>query len=801
MEYPEFQNLVVASAQMYLDYLDRAPGFRGMKVVSVYSIVSTATQSEYLLTLSEKLRNPDTCEFWIDGEPVKQVEISKVMQERSRIIIRDKSGLLARLDPLSPDRIKLTSDMRFLIRRLKAFYSGHTFSFHPPAPVPLPELPEELSSGLSEEQLSAVNGVCSSSVSYVNGAPGTGKTNMVLSRCVLRYVLNGKRVFLLAPTNNAVEQMLRGILPTLQSSGIPLERVYRLGTSSEEFARQYPQVVGDTATESLMESLTQQRDSLLSEISAAERMNADCEQKRIRLEKCEKSLDAIRPLLDELRTCREALSRSSFEAAEAERQLVSCKASHSRLEVLTAQFAADLHAREKIIQDNTALSNRLSYRIFKRDKYRQLISETAVLQSELTGLKIKHEKLLSELASSSNKVSNASILFDKARQKCDSLKSQQASLSNSILSISGSDSQFRSLIMPLLIKNDNSDSLNHFLESVRSEYEESIKAAQSCSIPDMKSALEKVNRQLEEIGSTAKQMQKKSALVLSGTIDASLYSLAPDSRDEPGMPVSHVFLDEAGYTSLARGMAAFSCNAPVTFLGDHNQLPPVCEMNRIDRDHAPVCLWSIPVAYYSELVHGNFPDLYNSCYRFEKEPSFFGVDFYSLNVSYRFGVGLAEILSRHFYSGKLSGVGRSDFSVDVIHADYSPGPHKRSNISETKVIAKYLSHNHPSDFAILTPYNGQQKLLRQMLPRDYADFILTVHRSQGREWDTVIFSVSDAQNMYFTDSLLPIGRRIINTAISRTKRKLVIVCDTNVWENHPEQVICDLLHCGNLISQ
>ena len=80
--------------------------------------------------------------------------------------------------------------------------------------------------------------------------------------------------------------------------------------------------------------------------------------------------------------------------------------------------------------------------------------------------------------------------------------------------------------------------------------------------------------------------------------------------------------------------------------------------------------------------------------------------------------------------------------------------------------------------------------------------ILTVHGSQGREWDTVLLSVVDTQDKWFTDSnrLESNGKKLINTAVSRAKRKLILVCDAAYWEKQSSQLIGHLLsiaaHCA-----
>jgi superfamily I DNA/RNA helicase len=96
--------------------------------------------------------------------------------------------------------------------------------------------------------------------------------------------------------------------------------------------------------------------------------------------------------------------------------------------------------------------------------------------------------------------------------------------------------------------------------------------------------------------------------------------------------------------------------------------------------------------------------------------------------------------------------------------------------------------------AILTPYTNQARLIENSLKqlgksndvktwqaREWEDFgrieVMTVHRSQGREWDTVFFSASDTGHLagngpFLTDTSCLKGKLVVNTAISRSKKFL-----------------------------
>ena len=78
---------------------------------------------------------------------------------------------------------------------------------------------------------------------------------------------------------------------------------------------------------------------------------------------------------------------------------------------------------------------------------------------------------------------------------------------------------------------------------------------------------------------------------------------------------------------------------------------------------------------------------------------------------------------------------------------------------------------------IITPYVNQRNLLSESMHRlmkkhgiteDMDDDIVTVHGSQGREWDVVIFSVS------------------------RARKTLILVGDAAEWKRRPGQLLSEL---------
>ena len=79
---------------------------------------------------------------------------------------------------------------------------------------------------------------------------------------------------------------------------------------------------------------------------------------------------------------------------------------------------------------------------------------------------------------------------------------------------------------------------------------------------------------------------------------------------------------------------------------------------------------------------------------------------------------------------------------------------------------------------------------------------MTIHKSQGSEYDTVIFSVVDDSNfgkrkMFFTNSLNENFKslNLINTVVSRAKKRLIIIANEDFWLEQKETQLI-----GNMIS-
>lgn len=178
-----------------------------------------------------------------------------------------------------------------------------------------------------------------------------------------------------------------------------------------------------------------------------------------------------------------------------------------------------------------------------------------------------------------------------------------------------------------------------------------------------------------------------------------------------------------------------------------------------------------------------------------------------LTSSRRFGTNLASVLDRYVYHNGLTGVDGRSLLIEYVDCvcDEREG---RENRAEAEAIRAYIRSNglKPQETIVLTPYTGQTRLLRNMLGRRFRDSVMTVHGSQGREWDTVILSIADGRvesrevPLRFTGSSTDVGRRLINTAVSRAKRRLVVFCDVDFWMSMDDELVTGVIKEGKRVE-
>eukprot|EP01102_Stenamoeba_stenopodia_P003957 TRINITY_DN1408_c0_g2_i1.p1 TRINITY_DN1408_c0_g2~~TRINITY_DN1408_c0_g2_i1.p1 ORF type:complete len:800 (+),score=150.06 TRINITY_DN1408_c0_g2_i1:186-2585(+) len=113
----------------------------------------------------------------------------------------------------------------------------------------------------------------------------------------------------------------------------------------------------------------------------------------------------------------------------------------------------------------------------------------------------------------------------------------------------------------------------------------------------------------------------------------------------------------------------------------------------------------------------------------------------------------------------------------------------KANEGEAHVVAKHVENLlaaglKPNEIAIITPYNAQVDILRNLLKRKYETMeIGSVDGFQGREKEAIVISMVRSNAIKEVGFL--IDDRRTNVAITRARRHLAVICDSETVSNHP----------------
>lgn len=328
-----------------------------------------------------------------------------------------------------------------------------------------------------------------------------------------------------------------------------------------------------------------------------------------------------------------------------------------------------------------------------------------------------------------------------------------------------------------------------------------------------------LNRQQNQLGQIGVITQISEFNVIAATVDTCLYRIPPDEDFVP----DHIFLDEAGYCNVIKAMTLLGFRKPLTMLGDHMQLPPVFEGENDllqDSGNRLARLWKISSLYMEEIIRSD--DLYAYCEKDPiKQPRMERMNKAELTETYRFGPELAKVLAKRIYGPRFCSRSERETKIFFINAPKRPedkgkdefGKYRRISQNEVDCIRDLIETNIDHSgvtIGAITPYRNQRQLLTDAIGRlltsyksedDPEDDIVTVHQSQGREWDIILFSITDCfDEKHFTNSQRIESLKLINTAVSRAKKTLILVGDVDDWKGKNGQLISELLEVGTEIS-
>jgi predicted nucleic acid-binding Zn-ribbon protein len=663
---------------------------------------------------------------------------------------------------------------------------------------------------LSNEQCEAIKTVLSTGLSYIWGPPGTGKTMWVLAKAVHICVERKEKILVLASTNLAVDNALSAIL----KDGVPQTQVARIGVPSASFIQEYPDCCEERAFQHEIRQIKSQIKTLEDNITSLQRMQK---------------------LVCEIEDCKAELTKKRSELNKVEAKLVTIQHEILDNENIIHQWSQEqkrLESEHKSKQgelNNIAFAKLLSDIEAMECEQAQTIKELARLNKELIGLGIftriftgRKQELINSISELSAHLRSVEVTIESMREKRVKLEPIFTQLKAEKAKLESAHEKAHKEIIGLKVRVSGLEQMQRAQQKTASGYQENIQF--------LENRIEVAAHNLSDIGKRYPTDNSDELLVTwradKEQLEARLFQFKQDlaSKSVLGMTldgfigltlqtniiVNHVFIDEAPYAPIAKILPLLSLHCPIAMLGDHLQLPPICECKN---DETIQSYWEKPAIFLEDAFR--LGDHWKDLHMIE-EPILELTQRCILHASYRFGQSLASLLDRHIYNNiGLVGLSNDDTYIRSIHCEPQDRADHigRENYAEANTILKHLAEwwdwalQQPSlpTIAILTPYKKQVSLIRNQLRVRFGDTeisnhveVWNTHKAQGREWDWVLFSVSDTANLpgnapYFSDSNDRTGRAVLNTTISRTKKHLRIFLDLTYWEHRlPQSLLTEL---------
>lgn len=776
MDCAEIRTRAIAGADGYYDWLKANK--RGLISIGVLHIFSD--KKDLIFKLDAPFHGSADGFITLDDVPLDEKECAIIAyDERTRELrLAAESDIFAFLLQTTPSRINVVSDLTFLVKRFRKWYVEHEqFSLPSHIPIKAQQTKFSIAPLPSEQQASVIQQIRLHPLSYVWGAPGTGKTQVVLAYGVLQYIQQGKTVLICAPTNLSLEQTLRGVIGLLDKAKIPRKCIRRIGTPTVSFRTAFPEVCEKVVPE--------QRALLMKELRICEH--------GIALVHLELRSERLKNVILELK--KTEITFESLEVSQNHVVELSNAANHSDAYITALE--------DLIIIKNAQIKNILQQQktirygiksFFQPQVKREDDAATTTLHDEIYSL----QRDISEAKKQQHKLHEEEVLCKKGVDDAvQEIKHHIAELQEQ----NNFSPKISSILQQLTIEN-----IVATVEQFEQIYQDGqlyienneILSCKGLSIEKLEEKRQTLKQQLEDLEGSI-QKDARDIRVWACTLDSFVVKQFP--------AIDHVFLDEAGYCSVIKSLPLLSLVCPITLLGDHKQLPPVCEM---DNDSLStlglfdVCMWAQSAIYLEAWLTQPFETIYHH-FCCNQEPEFSATTLLPLSATYRFGQALSTVLETYIYqNGFHSHQSNQLIKLTALHTPYAKGDKPRENPNEAATICAHVARYHPQNYAILTPYKNQVALLKKKLPQGAKDGrIVTIHGSQGKEWETVYVSICDTYNMWFTDSTndQTDGLCLLNTAISRAKQELIIVCDQRFWQRQPEQFISHLLKSCNKIEK
>ena len=275
---------------------------------------------------------------------------------------------------------------------------------------------------------------------------------------------------------------------------------------------------------------------------------------------------------------------------------------------------------------------------------------------------------------------------------------------------------------------------------------------------------ERIKFSSENLYRNSSAVLKEYPIVLSTTFSArTSLNLADVTYD-------YVIMDEAAQVDIATGALALSCAHNAVIVGDLKQLPNV--VNPENMQSADLIRTNYNIADAYDFAHKSFLQS-----MVEAIP---GVPSTLLKEHYRCHPRIISFCNQKFYDNELvvmtedDNLGQALMAVKTVEGNHARGKYNQRQIDVIKQEILPKLEEPLDDIGIIAPYNEQVDEIKRQIP---GIDVATVHKYQGREKDVIILSTVDDQIRNFTDD-----PNLLNVAVSRAKKKLIVVVSGNKQE-------------------
>ena len=280
--------------------------------------------------------------------------------------------------------------------------------------------------------------------------------------------------------------------------------------------------------------------------------------------------------------------------------------------------------------------------------------------------------------------------------------------------------------------------------------------------------------------------------------NAQVISCTPVASSNKALANKHfstLFFDEASQALEAISWIPLLKCKRVIFSGDHFQLPPVVKSSKAKQEGLAETMLDRCIK------HPDISTLLTRQYRMHQHIMQFSNHYFYNNELEADATVKETVLSLHedrdILNSSVELIDTAGCSFDELQ---NPETLSLSNVGEANLIFKHLElllqqyqfseQQQNISIGIISPYKEQIELLKEKLVDfDYSEFpvselaVKTIDGFQGEERDVIYISLVRSNEQSEIGFLSDIRR--MNVALTRAKKKLVVMMDTSTIGNHP----------------